>query len=435
MLVQFSVRNYKTFLDKATLSLVATNYDKETREEENILNNSKFNLRLIKSAVIYGANASGKSKFIDALKFMRKFTISSSTEGQISKSIEVQPFKLQSESEKDSSEFEVVFIYNDEMFRYGFEVNQDIVISEWLYHKPKTKEIELFYRKKQKFEFHERNFSKGATLKKEKLVRENALLLSVAAQFNDENAKKVLSWFQELKVISGLEERGYKNNTITKTKDPKQKKKILNLLKAADLGIQNITYSEFGMTFSSEKERKQFEELKEQMKSYDEEAFSDIKTTHKKYDINKNKIEDVSFSMQADESNGTQKFFFLTGTVIGVLENGSILFADELDSKLHPNLVCKLISLFNTKELNPKNAQIIFNTHDTNLLSSGLFRRDQIWFIEKDRYGAAKLYSLADFKSEVRKTENFEDNYIRGKYGAIPFLNNFENTVHFQIQG
>ena len=429
MLIQFSVRNYKTFLEKATLSLVASNYDKETRESENIFNDDEFNLRLNKSSVIYGANASGKSKFIDALKFMVRFAITSSSDGQVIKSIDVEPFKLQIESEKDTSEFEVIFTHNNEMFRYGFELTRDIIVSEWLYHKPKTKEIELFYREKQKFKFHPRNFTKGATLKKENLIRGNALLLSVAAQFNDKNCGKVLEWFNQMEIISGLHERGYKNNSITKTKDPIQKTKILNLLKAADLGIENITYSEFGMAVKTKEERKQLEELKEKMKEYDSEAFSDIRTTHKRYDTNKKKVDEVTFSMQRDESNGTQKFFYLTGTIIDVLENGSVLIADELDSKLHPNLVCKLISLFNSKELNPKNAQIIFNTHDTNLLNSGLFRRDQIWFIEKDRYGASKLYSLSDFKSEVRKNDNFEDNYIHGKYGAIPFLNSFENLV------
>jgi AAA15 family ATPase/GTPase len=135
--------------------------------------------------------------------------------------------------------------------------------------------------------------------------------------------------------------------------------------------------------------------------------------------------------MDDDESSGTQMFFALTGPVLNVLENGFSLVVDELDSKLHPNLICKLVSLFNSKELNPKDAQLIFNTHDTNLLSSGLFRRDQIWFTEKNKFGEARIYSLADFKTdEVRKTEPFEENYIRGKYGAIPFLDMFEDLIH-----
>ena len=125
----------------------------------------------------------------------------------------------------------------------------------------------------------------------------------------------------------------------------------------------------------------------------------------------------------------------ILGPILDVIENGYTLVIDELDSKLHPNLVCRIVSLFNSKELNTKNAQLIFNTHDTNLLSTGLFRRDQIWFTDKNKYGEAKLYSLADFKSdEVKKNEPFEENYIRGKYGAIPFLGFFENLNNLLTQ-
>lgn len=138
----------------------------------------------------------------------------------------------------------------------------------------------------------------------------------------------------------------------------------------------------------------------------------------------------MHFSLKDDESSGTRKFFALIGLILKTIDKGSVLFVDELDSKLHPNLVCKIVSFFNSKKLNPNNAQLIFNTHDTNLLSSGLFRRDQIWFTQKDKYGATKLYSLADFKTdEVRKNEAFEDNYIRGKYGAVPFLGDFEDII------
>jgi AAA15 family ATPase/GTPase len=173
------------------------------------------------------------------------------------------------------------------------------------------------------------------------------------------------------------------------------------------------------------------ERLIKESKEENAEIFSDIITTHKKYNNDRQFVENINFSMDDDESSGTQKFFALTGPVLNVLESGFTLVVDELDSKLHPNLICKLVSLFNSKELNPKNAQLIFNTHDTNLLSSGLFRRDQIWFTEKNKFGEARIYSLSDFKTdEVRKTEPFEDNYIRGKYGAIPFLDTFEDLIH-----
>lgn len=430
MLIQFSVRNFRTFKEKATLNLNASNYDKDTRESENIIVNSKFNLRTLKGAVIYGANASGKSKFIEALLFMRNFTISSSKESQKGDKISVEPFRLSLETENEPSEFEVLFTFNNEIYRYGFEVNKNEVVSEWLYHKPNTKEVELFYRDLQDFETHSRKFQKGATLVKEELIRNNALLLSVAAQFNEENASNVLAWFQKLNFISGLNEHSFKNTSISKVKESSEKGKVLELLKSADLGIQDIKYREMSFEFPNEERKKEFLEYREKIKDLDSEAFSDISTSHKKFDEEKKKIGEVEFSMKFDESAGTQRFFYLTGPILDALEKGEIIFADEFDTKIHPNLVCKIVSLFNSKELNPNNAQLIFNTHDTNLLSSGLFRRDQVWFTEKDKFGEARLYSLADFKSdEVRKTEAFEENYIRGKYGAVPFLGFFDNLV------
>lgn len=429
MILQFSIKNYKTFKEKAVLSLIASNYDKETRENENIYYNEEFGLRLLKSAVIYGANASGKSKLLDAFAFMRKYVINSSKESQKGDKIDVDPFRLNSETEKESSEFEIIFVYKKVLYRYGFEVTKKRVISEWLFYKPKTKEIELFYRDNNNFDTHSRSFSKGKTIIKEGLVRDNALLLSVAAQFNDTTSIKVVDWFKRLKTLSGLNESDYQNYTMSKTEDPIHKVKILNLLKAADLGIKDINLQKLDIDklpkdLPKHLKEKILKEIHEENAQY----VSDVLTTHKKYDSNGNLINNVNFSLDDDESSGTRKFFALTGPILDVIENGYTLVIDELDSKLHPNLVCSIVSLFNSKELNTKNAQLIFNTHDTNLLSTGLFRRDQIWFTDKNKYGEAKLYSLADFKSdEVKKNEPFEENYIRGKYGAVPFLGFFEN--------
>jgi AAA15 family ATPase/GTPase len=431
MLIQFSIRNFKTFKEKTVLNMVASNYDKSTREKENVTPQNDFNLRLLKSSVIFGANASGKTKFIEGLMFMKQFVIRSSKDSQKGEPIEVVPFKLQTDSEKDSSEFEVIFLYKKEMFRYGFEVTNEKVVSEWLYHRPKTKEVEIFYRDKQKFEIHNRNFSKGATLIKEKLIRDNALLISVAGQFNDKIAGKVIEWFKGFKTISGLDESGYKGFTMGRTKDPKHRAKILELLKVADLGIQDISLEILDVNKLPKDMPQELKDIiSKKMKDEDAEFISDVLTTHKKFDNNKKHIGDIKFSMDEEESSGTRKFFYLTGPVLDSLENGNVLIVDELDSKLHPNLVCKLVSLFNSVEHNPNNAQLIFNTHDTNLLGSGLFRRDQIWFTEKDRIGVSKLFSLADFA--VRKNENFENNYIEGKYGAIPYLNAFENLFNFK---
>jgi len=343
----------------------------------------------------------------------------------------VEPFRLNTDSIKSPSEFEVIFLYENTQYRYGFEVDQQKVVAEWLYQKPKTKEIELFFRDEQDFDIHPKNFKKGAIAVKEGLVRDNALLLSLAAQLNDEIAINVITWFKSLKTISGLKEEGYQGYTMSRTKEPKTKLRILELLKAADLGIQDIKLELLDIEqLPTDLPKEIRERIIRQTKEDNSELVSDVLTTHKQYNSNKNHISDINFSMEADESSGTRKFFALTGPIIDVLENGYILVIDELDSKLHPNLVCKLVSLFNSKELNPKNAQLIFNTHDTNLLSSGLFRRDQIWFTEKDKFGAAKLYSLSDFKTEsVRKNEAFEENYIRGKYGSVPYLGFFESLT------
>jgi AAA15 family ATPase/GTPase len=442
MLIQFSIQNYRSFKDKSTLSLIASNYDKDTRETENIIVNNKFDYRLLKSSVIFGANAGGKSKFIEALIFMRRFVLSSSKDTQKGNSIAVEAFKLNSETENEGSEFEIIFILKGTQYRYGFEVNEDIVISEWLYYKPKTKEIELFYRDYQDVTFHKKKLNKVSTLLKEKLIRDNALLISVLAQFNDPIAKELLAYFKDIKIISGLKEEGYLKDTMLLSKNDMQKKRILSFIQKADIGIDNFKLKKHSFEDLELDSSKMSDELKEAfkginsylkktMKDDNSEHFSDVITYHKQFDSNGNFVKNIEFSLNEDESSGTRKFFALIGQILKIIDSGGILVVDELDSKIHPNLVCKLVSIFNSEELNPNDAQLIFNSHDTNLLNSGLFRRDQIWFAEKTKYGASKLYSLGDFKTdEVRKNEAFEANYIRGKYGAIPFLGDFNQVIH-----
>lgn len=425
MLVQFSVKNFKTFREKAVLSLVASNYDKRTREEDNIIHDPQFDLRILKSAVLFGANASGKSKFIEALEFAKHFIISSSKDSQKGDPIEVDSFKLNSATVDAPSEFEVIFKHQDILYRYGFEATPKEIVSEWLFHKPKTKEIELFYREGGDFETHPRSFSKGRAVIHEGLVRDNALLVSVAAQFNDPIAINVINWFNQLGIVSGIYERGYHGFTMQKSKQAESKNRILELLRVADFGIQDFSLKAFDI---SELPKLLGETIVRESQDESPSIYSDVLTSHSVFDELGKRIGTKEFSLKEDESSGTKKFFALTGPILDTLEKGDTLIVDELEAKLHPNLVCKLISLFNSREKNPKNAQLIFNTHDTNLLSSGLFRRDQIWFVEKNRFGEASLYSLAEFKStDVRKNESFEDNYIEGKYGAIPFLNAFDD--------
>ena len=433
MLVQFSVRNFKTFKDEAKLTLFASNYDKNTREADNVFEVPKFGLRLLKSAVVYGANASGKTKLVDAARFMKDFIFDSSVGSQQGNSINTEPFRLSTVTIDKPSMFEIIFIYQQEMFRYGFEVTANTVMSEWLYHRPHTKEIEIFYRDGQEFMVHPKLFRKGSFLVKEKMVRSNALMLSVAAQFNDELAKRVFQWLRKLEILSGLREEDYEEYTISLAQDVTTKAKILSLLKEADLGIEQIESQQVDHdTYlkSLDRVNKLWQiSMKRTMNEIGPEhsIFPETKTFHNQYNELNEIVGVEEFALDDQESSGTAKFFALTGPIIKALEYGDVLVVDELDSKIHPNLVSKLVELFNSAKTNPNNAQLIFNSHDTNLLGSGLFRRDQIWFVEKDRYGAAVLYSLASFKTDEggRKSDNFEEKYISGRYGAIPVLGDF----------
>jgi uncharacterized protein len=424
MLVKFSFRNFKTFREEAELTLVA-NTD-TTRQSDNVIKDLLFSFNILKSAVVYGANASGKSKMMEGLSFMKQFAINSSIQSQKGQPVDVEPFLLDTVSSASPSMFEIIFIHKSQLFRYGFEVNRQEITSEWLYHRPKTKEVEIFYREGQEFEIHQRQFAKGATLIKEKLIRNNALMLSVAAQFNDKLAGDVIDWFNRLRIISGIRESDYADVTVRMSYEPGYKQEILELMQAADLGIEDISFKSSEAGIFPPDDTGHFRKIVPKPGDNPAiEAFQKPVTAHNIYDEDLRKQGTVSFSMEKHESHGTQKFFYLTGPILDAIKNGMVLVVDELDSNIHPRLVYKIVELFNSGKINRHNAQLIFNTHNTTLLDSDLFRRDQIWFAEKDQYGAAKLFSLADFKSDVRKTENFERNYLLGKYGAVPIVEDF----------
>jgi len=423
MLISFSVRNFRTFRERAEWSLLAS-ADK-TREADNVIEVPAFGLRLLKSAVVYGANASGKSKLVEAMDFMKQFVQTSSTNGQVGKMTGVEPFRLNPESIQAPSEFEIQFIKQDRLYRYGFEVSTKKVEAEWLFvrtaktvrNKP---EIELFYRSGQDISFHPKQFGGIVSeLVKNAAVRENALLLSVAAQFNHPAAVAIVKWFFELVILSGGDEDWERALTFMMLPSPVLKQNIVDFLANADLGIEDIDAGE-------DEYDADLDETGEQIRKWSKQKLTSTKISHRSYDDSHGQTMLVQFSLQQDESTGTKKMLDLAGPVLNTIKYGQILIVDELDARLHPNLVCKIVHLFNSKTTNPKGAQLLFNTHDTNLLASGNFRRDQIWFTEKNRYGEASLYSLADFKTDqVRKDDDFEANYVRGKYGAVPYLGNF----------
>lgn len=411
MLIEFSVANYLSFKDKVTFSMAA---GKSVKLKDSNTFSARRGLRLLKSAVIYGANASGKSNLISAIDFMRRFVINSSSELQKGDAIPVSFFKLNKSSETRTSFFEVIFIINEQIYRYGFEADSERVEREWLY-KIVSDEEELFFERAGD-NFALGKFKEGKGLIK--MTRNNALFISVCANFNGKISGVVLEWFMKMRVISGINEQQYRVFSIKFLTDDLLKKKILEMIRIADLNINDFTKVE------EEFDKKSFNILDEEIKRklLDKNVKNElIKTYHTQFDEQNHPVGFVEFDLDRNESQGTQKFFLILGPIFDTLVRGSVLFIDEMDSQLHPLLTRLIVKLFNSNIENENNAQFIFNTHNTYLLKRDLFRRDQIWFTEKDKYGATDLYSLAEFKTN--RSESFsEDDYIKGKYGAIPFI-------------
>ncbi len=356
---------------------------------------------------------------------MRWFVHNSSIKTQANDPIDYSPFRLDALTEKQPSFFEVVFLHDGILYRYGFEISREKVETEWLFHSPHAKEAKLFTREDSKYTIS-RNL-KGGTVSKQ-LTRPNALFLSVAAQFNNQTAIKILDWFTNLGMISGLDDSGYGGFTAKMfSEDESYRSSILELIQGSDVGINDIVTEKTNIKDPSAFPQNMPQELKDfftkQMKADGE--IVNFKSTHSKRCKN-GAMEETRFDI-GDESEGTQKLFFLSGPIIDTLQNGKVLVIDEIEARMHTLLTRKLTSLFNSPITNPKHAQLIFATHDTNLLSKELFRRDQIWFVEKDMAGASHLYSLAELK--VKNERIYENDYLQGRYGAIPVLGDLRTAV------
>ncbi len=429
MLIQFNVGNYKSFKDTATLSMIATKTNARdilVNQNNTIFINDK--LTLLTSAVIYGANSSGKSNLVSAFLDMCHLVFSSAKDKQTGEPLELDPFRLNIATENKPSFFEVVFLISDKQYRYGFEANNKKIVSEWLFTVPSTKEAMLFIREDNKIKYSKSLFKEGKGL--DSKTRDNALFLSVVAQFNGEIALTIIKWFDNIGIVSGLDDMFYRDYTIQQVIDGKYKKRIINLIKNLDLDIDN---------FEGKKvKRKLPETMPEDLKNLIIKARRGmdhliVQTQHPKLDENGNPVGYVTFNMDKDESQGTQKAFYLAGPIIDVLSQGQLLIIDEMEARLHPLITKELISLFNSLKNNPKRAQLIFTTHDTNLLSNNIFRRDQIWFLEKDKYCSSHLYSLAEIKInniKIRNDASFESDYLKGRYGAIPFLGGIKKIIN-----
>ena len=414
MLINFTIGNFLSFKQKSTISFVASPI--REFQDSNLIETPITNLNLLKGAAVYGANSSGKSNLFKALAFMKEFVLGSSKDRQANEEIDVEHFRLSTETENQPSFFEIEFIFDDIKYRYGFEVSLKNVVREWLYYAKKAKEFFLFSREGSNFNLDDK-FEEGRGL--EAKTRENALFVSVAAQFNGQISINIVAWFQTLIFISGARDGLYHGYTTRLFSDPVYKKIILNFLKRANLGFEDIDVEKRKITDEMLSEANVPDQIKELiLSSSDSGTF--VKTEHSKFDATGKKVGTVYFSLDFSESLGTQKYYALAGPIIEALKDGHVLVVDELDARLHPHLSYAITQLFNSRGSNPNSAQLLFATHNSNLLNRNVLRRDQIIFTKKNRFGETTMSTLLDEK--VRNDASFEKDYLSGKYGAIPTL-------------
>lgn len=396
MLIEFTVGNYLSFKDKKTLSLEATAIKDNP---DNVITTGKY--KLLRSAVIYGANSSGKSNFIKALDRMRWMVMHSALNNSTSE-IDVVPFLLSTETENEPSYFEILFLIAGIRYRYGFEADNKIIHSEWLFERKVNTEKPLFIRNKENIEITT-DFEEGKGI--EEKTRDNALFLSIVDQFNGTISKKIMTWFNRQGIFSGLQHEKEKELTFKFLESEKLKIWINDFLTPLNLGFQNFVVKD-----------------------------SKVVTFHNKFDENGNIIDKPEFDLLKQESAGTNKLYDMAGNLTFGLKLGTLTVIDELDAKLHPLLTMAIVKLFNSPIHNPFNAQLVFATHDTNLLNYGSFRRDQIYFTEKNNFESSDLYSLVEYietdGKKVRNDRSYEKDYIAGRYGAIPFVGDFSKLIN-----
>ncbi|MFH0870327.1 MAG: AAA family ATPase [archaeon] len=402
MITNISVENFMSIREKITLSLEATT-SKKLLDNVIKIDNKK---NLLKSVAIYGANASGKSNILKAIFFMWEMITKSHTY-TVDTKINRIPFKLDSDSEKRPSVFEINFIHEGITYKYGFSCTNTKIVDEYLFHSPKGRLALIFRRKNTKNYTFNKDKPKQKSIKKQTL--DNTLFLSRATQLGYEQTKKIYEFFLSNVVLNYAP--SWSDYTIVKMYEtPQLKKQILTILQKADFGgITDIKIN---------KEKRKGTEVKIEKDAVSrrdiENDFYDIKFSHKKIDSSMTSVE-LNFN---EESLGTQRTLSLLGPIIDILEKGKTLFMDELDASLHPEITKLIVKLFNNKK--NKNAQLIFTTHNTNMLDNELFRKDQIIIVSKEPNQSTELAYFSDFN--LRQETDFERAYLNGRIGGLPFI-------------
>jgi len=423
MLLNFKVKNFRSIKDEVILDLQATK-DK-TSEEQAVFEVGK--IAFLKSAAIYGPNASGKSNILKAFMAFRRMVLESMLRSNMNIDLPNEYFKLNSETENKPSFFEMKFLIDNKVYLYGFEINKEKVCAEWLKQEKGNKK--LFVRTEQEIKSN-RNYFQEATAAVKKQTAERVLFLSVLAANNGELSNRIVKFIQKMNFISGTQRGNTLNFSFGQfLNNPKMSERIKEFILKADFGIVDIRASQ--KMVSTEQIKSIPDKFKEILFKEDSKiAERNLKFLHKKYNVNEKEIRSEPLDFFAEESDGTQQMFALSAPFIDTLENGKVLFVDEIGSSLHPFLCQYLISLFNSKEKNTKNAQLIFTTHDVSLLKEELLRRDQIYFTEKNKEGATELFSLSDISE--RKGVDFAKRYFEGRYNALPYIIDFENLRFYK---
>ena len=427
MLVEFRVKNFRSLRDEQVLSLVASK-DKTLQDSHTLATGLKAAPNLLRSAVVYGANASGKSNLIKALQYMRGVVIESAGLQPGQTFDRLQAFRLDAKSAKEPTEFEATFILTNEAgekvrYQYGFAMTSQRIVREHLLVYKAFKPQRWFERHcdaetgKDVYDFGSglkgpKNVWEGAT-------RPNALFLSMAVQLNSEVLRPVFDWFAHQLVILNELSPLAPQVSVQMLQQNEQRKAICNFLTAADISIADIdvvTRKAVGQSVRFDLTTGKREE------SPMEQEIDEIKFRHV------TEQGEAVFDLM-DESSGTRNLLFLSGPVLDILSRGLTLVVDELDTSLHTHLVQTLVRLFHRLEVNTGGAQLLFTTHDTSLLDAyGLFRRDQVWFVEKKKDQSSELYGLLDFSP--RKNEALERGYVQGRYGAVPVISGLIGATH-----
>ena len=415
MLINFSFGNFRSFRDIKSLRMEAGRVEDLT---ESVIEKDGF--RLLPVAAIYGANSSGKTNVIKAMGMFR-YIVRNSDALKFDARIFQDPFMLDVQTQDAPTVFEIQFLLDNAVYRYGFEYLPTEIVSEWLYERKigsNSKEHVLFLRQGEDFTISTKYFPEGRN--KKKSTTKNRLFLSLVAQLNGNISQKLIKYIGNCNTISGLESDSYERLSLKMIEHHSEGyQEAMELFKKLDLGFTAIEVEE--------KEAPNV--LKERLaalQNNDPEKPLSIKvyetyTTHNVYDQDGKVVGYERLFANDTESNGTLKIIGLSGPLFDTLLKGKVLFVDELDAKLHLMLTRAIVRLFMDKETNPKGAQLVFTTHDTHLLDKKEYlRRDQVWFTEKDATEASDLYSLLEFKE--RNDRTFAKNYIEGRYGAIPFI-------------